>query len=150
MIDVDDLRYKRQIAITKRTRLTSELKKCEKSYESLVEFNKSAASCRDSFESVNEAKDMTLEDVQGIISNCVTAERYYSGMTKVLNGNGGKLVNLAYTWLLNKSKSKLASYWQRILELENEIAACTKQIDSYTQEINAIEQKLAEDGVIGG
>lgn len=150
MADLGSIRYKRQQAINRRERLREELRELERSYDTLVEFNKSAAGCRGSFESVNGAKASALAEIQAIQENCRTAKEYFEGMNGVLNNKGGKLVILAYTWLLNRSKSKLESYLQRIAEVEDEIAECTRQIESYTYEINRIEQQLEEDGVVGG
>lgn len=150
MVDLNDLKYKRQVLIIKRNKLAQDLKKCERNYETLVEFNKDTARCRDSFDSVNDVKKTTLEEVEELKTDCLTASRYYKGMNKLLNGSGGKLVELAYSKLLQTSKNKLSGYWQKVLDLEEEIEECTKKIEEYDAQIAAIESKLEEDGVVGG
>lgn len=150
MLDLQDLKRKRQAQILKREGLVKKLKKYEKNYESLVAFNRDTAKCRDSFDSVNDVKRTTLEEVKDLRTNCRTAQKYYDGMDDLLDSCGGKLVELAYSKLLQISKSKLSGYWNEVLELEEQIEECDRLIEEYTSSINAIENKLEEDGVVGG
>ncbi len=149
-MNVSDIRYRRRLLVGRRNTLRTELTNTEHSYETLVEFNKSTAGYRDSFEQANSSKSVALEELSGFTENCKTASRYYEGMNELLDGNGGKLVTIAYGFLLATSKSKLSYYWQRILELEDEIAECNRQIGEYDLQIEEIENKLKEDGVVGG
>lgn len=133
----------------KSANVNSILKK-ENAYESLVRFNQTIASARDSFDGVNSQKKNILQNIDYTRSNCQTAEAYINGMDSLTNGLGKKTVSGAYSTLLRRSKNKLTKYLTDIAELEADNERIDKEIQRLTRQIREIEEQLEQDGVVGG
>ena len=126
------------------------IQKMETAYDSLVRFNQTAASARDSFEGVNSQKKRILQEIDYTRTNCIASEEYLDGMDSLTNGLGKRVVSSAYSRLLSQSKAKLSKYLTDIASLEKDNERIDREIQRLNQQIQDIEDQLAQDGVVGG
>ena len=88
--------------------------------EALKEFQKSAGSSKDGFNSVNRNKKSILCNLDAVKTESKTAALYQSGMKDSLTGIGEGVVNIAFLGLAFSIQMKINDYYMKIKALEAE------------------------------
>lgn len=137
---VSQLQIQKQNMINSILNEQSQITKYEQAYESLRLFKESVMSSQGEFVSVNQQKELLLEQVRAISGNCRTAKKYASGMGNTLSGVGMKAVGVTYEALLFSIGLKLSYYLRKIESGEDRIADWNQQIVRLDGEIEAAKQ----------
>ena len=117
------------------------VKKYEREHDSLTRFKRSVTSAQTEFEGVSSGKSNALSKVLQVKKNSITAERYYTGMSIIFSGVGGKVVARVYTVMLRWISTKLSNYTEKIDDEEADIRWYRGKIRELENEIWAEQQK---------
>ncbi|WP_040214960.1 hypothetical protein [Clostridium polynesiense] len=134
---VSYLESKKQTYMTQIVNARSQIKKCERSYDSLSIFKSTVTKSQEDFHTINSNKSKILSDVVNVKKNSITAERYYGGMHNILSGIGPKVVGVVYAALLASISVKLRNY-------RNKIDFYEGKIDDYQRKIADLERQIEE------
>lgn len=130
MDDISLLDSQRDDCIHKLDALNKSIRKNEEALESLRAFKQVVENSQSDFNSANTAKYGKAEELNEIQKNCLSAEQYFVGTNKTLNGFGGKIIGVAFEGLGLVITLKCASYNAKILALETQANAVNSTINT--------------------
>lgn len=146
------LQAKRWDYVNKTNNAKNQITRCEKAYESLRDFKKTASRAQESFHEINVTKLGILSEVANVKENSKTAQRYYSGMQNIFSGIGFKIIGVVYSVLLASASAKLKSYVSDINNYEDDIAYYNRKIAEIDRQIETARkvEELAKLALGGG
>ncbi len=115
----------------------STIRHYEQQYDSLRQFQSVVLESQGSFSTISDNKKKYLSDLRSGAPHCKTADRYCSGMDRVLNDVGVSYVSFTYTTLLSYIADKMQSYLTKIGDLEQDNRSLERRICQLDQQIHA-------------
>ena len=134
---IPELQRKRQAFVNRSLENKQQIQNFERSYESLRNFKGTVERSQDDFHSVNSKKSEILAEVEDVMKNSKTAQRYDAGMKNVFTGVGSKIVGYAYSVFLANISARLRKYEREINTCDNDIAYCSRKINEIDRDISA-------------
>lgn len=118
-----------------RKRVGGDLEKYQNAYDSLCEFKNVVSSSQEEFSSIVSYKYNFLSNVSDVTNDCITAQRYYEGMSGLLKGIGANLVGNVYSVLISSINSKLHEY-------SGKIDKCNSDLDNYEAKMDDVRKQI--------
>ncbi len=138
---VSTLQAQRQSYVRQTEEARDEIARYERSYESLSNFKTTVTQSQEEFQSIRTEKMKTLAQLEEVKKNCLTVQRYHSGMQEILSGSVSGGIGAVYAVMQLQIELKLKQYLQKIHSCERHIASYGREIDHIDRQLESAERE---------
>lgn len=122
------------------------IKNKEEEYDKLVLFKTKVQYSEMQFTQANTKKIASLEAVKPYIQNNSHAKRYYNRTKNGLAKTGGRIMTIAFGYLLTKIDSELKNIMRKIDSYENSIRYYKGKIKELERDYKEEQERLEKEG----